>query len=81
MILDNEYVVLVDEADREIGVEKKSKVHSSLTPLHRAFSIFYLSTQKNFYCSSGQKQKKPGPWCGQTHAVAIPCPENHTKKQ
>ncbi len=42
MILDNEYVVLVDEADREIGVEKKSKVHSSLTPLHRAFSIFFI---------------------------------------
>jgi isopentenyl-diphosphate delta-isomerase len=37
---DGEWVVLVDEADRELGVARKSAVHHAATPLHRAFSLF-----------------------------------------
>lgn len=38
-----EYVVLVDEADREIGIELKKRVHTHDTPLHRAFSLFLFT--------------------------------------
>jgi len=35
-----ELVVLVDDADTEIGTMPKSEVHTLDTPLHRAFSLF-----------------------------------------
>lgn len=35
-----EWVVLVDEANRELGVARKEDVHHAATPLHRAFSLF-----------------------------------------
>jgi isopentenyl-diphosphate delta-isomerase type 1 len=35
-----DWVVLVDEDDRELGVAPKSEVHHAATPLHRAFSLF-----------------------------------------
>lgn len=37
-----EYVVLVDEQDREIGVEEKLKAHRE-GKLHRAFSVFLFN--------------------------------------
>ena len=39
----NEYVILVDDQDNQIGTALKSKVHTDKTPLHRAFSIFLFS--------------------------------------
>ncbi|SDU66227.1 isopentenyl-diphosphate Delta-isomerase [Desulfobacula phenolica] len=42
-----EYVVLVDEEDKEIGIEKKLTVHSKRTPLHRAFSLFLFKSTKD----------------------------------
>ena len=33
-------MVLVDEADRELGTARKRDVHHAATPLHRAFSLF-----------------------------------------
>ena len=61
---DEEYVVLVDEADREIGLERKNKVHSSLTPLHRAFSLFLFRTTKELLLQQRSETKKtwPGIW-------------------
>jgi isopentenyl-diphosphate delta-isomerase type 1 len=38
--MSEEWVVLVDEEDRELGVAAKSAVHHGATPLHRAFSLF-----------------------------------------
>jgi isopentenyl-diphosphate delta-isomerase len=35
-----EHVVLVTELDEVIGVAPKSEVHTLITPLHRAFSLF-----------------------------------------
>lgn len=35
-----EWVVLVDAADRELGRARKDEVHHGATPLHRAFSLF-----------------------------------------
>lgn len=42
MILDNEYVVLVDEADREIGVEKKIKGSFFTYPSTPGFFNFFI---------------------------------------
>lgn len=36
----DEWVVLVDEEDREVGRALKAEVHHGETPLHRAFSAF-----------------------------------------
>lgn len=36
----SEWVVLVDEENRELGRALKSEVHHGATPLHRAFSLF-----------------------------------------
>jgi len=38
--MSEEWVVLVDDADRELGVARKAEVHHAATPLHRAFSLF-----------------------------------------
>lgn len=38
-----EYVVLVDQFDNPIGIAEKDTVHSSNTPLHRAFSLFLFT--------------------------------------
>lgn len=35
-----EWVVLVDEENRELGLASKREVHHAATPLHRAFSLF-----------------------------------------
>jgi isopentenyl-diphosphate delta-isomerase len=40
-----EWVVLVDEADREVGLARKAEVHHGATPLHRAFSAFLFDHQ------------------------------------
>lgn len=36
----DEWVVLVDDDDRELGRARKDEVHHAATPLHRAFSLF-----------------------------------------
>lgn len=38
--MEREWVVLVDEENRELGRALKSEVHHATTPLHRAFSLF-----------------------------------------
>jgi isopentenyl-diphosphate delta-isomerase len=38
----NELVILVDEQNNVLGTMPKAKVHSAVTPLHRAFSSFLL---------------------------------------
>ncbi len=40
-----EYVVLVDEKDREVGTEEKIKAHENGGRLHRAFSIFIFNSR------------------------------------
>jgi isopentenyl-diphosphate delta-isomerase len=61
---DEEFVVLVDKADKEIGFEKKAQVHSLLTPLHRAFSLFLFNSKKELLLQQRSKEKKtwPGTW-------------------
>ena len=38
--MEREWVVLVDEENRELGRALKAEVHHGATPLHRAFSLF-----------------------------------------
>lgn len=40
----NEYVILVDENDHQIGIEEKIKAHEQ-AKLHRAFSIFIFNAK------------------------------------
>ncbi|OGR58436.1 MAG: isopentenyl-diphosphate delta-isomerase [Desulfobacula sp. RIFOXYB2_FULL_45_6] len=64
MDADEEFVVLVDEADREIGIEKKSRVHTLVTHLHRAFSLFLFKSTKELLLQQRSETKKtwPGIW-------------------
>ncbi len=41
----DEFVVLVDQKDRKIGLEEKIKAHSNGGRLHRAFSIYVFNSK------------------------------------
>ena len=59
-----EWVVLVDEADREIGTAPKSAVHHGATPLHRAFSLFLFDRAGRTLLQQRALDKRtwPGIW-------------------
>lgn len=52
----NEKVVLVDENDREIGIEDKIKAHKE-GKLHRAFSIFIFNSKSETLLQKRAKNK------------------------
>lgn len=60
----DEWVVLVDEADREIGVARKREVHHAETPLHRAFSLFLFDSNRRTLLQRRAQSKRtfPGLW-------------------
>jgi isopentenyl-diphosphate delta-isomerase, type 1 len=43
----NDRVILVDENDRELGMEDKIRAHSGAGKLHRAFSLFIFNSKGN----------------------------------
>ena len=53
---ESEYVILVDEADNEMGVEEKMKAHEE-GRLHRAFSIIILNSRKQLLLQQRAKTK------------------------
>jgi isopentenyl-diphosphate delta-isomerase type 1 len=59
-----EWVVLVDDDDRELGVARKAEVHHAATPLHRAFSLFLFDDrgQTLLQRRSLTKRTWPGIW-------------------
>lgn len=59
-----EWVVLVDEANREIGVAPKDEVHHGATPLHRAFSLFLFDGDARVLTQRRATTKRtwPGIW-------------------
>lgn len=59
-----ELVVLVDEFNNPIGTADKVTVHSSNTPLHRAFSLFIFNGKKQILLTKRAVTKKtfPGVW-------------------
>ena len=59
-----EKVVLVDDDGNKIGLANKSEVHTSSTPLHRAFSIFIFNNQGQLLLQQRALSKItwPGVW-------------------
>ena len=53
-----EQVILVDEENNQIGVADKETVHTSHTPLHRAFSLFLFNTKKQLLVTKRATTKK-----------------------
>lgn len=59
---DFEHVVLVTELDEVIGVVPKSEVHTLITPLHRAFSLFlFRPGDRQFLIQQRWQGKKTWP--------------------
>lgn len=59
-----EQVILVDEQNNPIGVADKETVHTTETPLHRAFSLFLFNDKKQLLLTKRAATKKtfPGVW-------------------
>ena len=75
MNLIEECVVLVDESDKEIGIEKKQAVHSFRTPLHRAFSFFLFRNKKELLIQQRSREKKTWPLVWSNSCCGHPLPE------
>jgi len=61
---DDEALVLVNDADEEIGFATKGRCHDGEGLLHRAFSVFLFSPEGEVLLQqrSGQKRLWPGAW-------------------
>ena len=61
-----EFVILVDENDNEIGVEEKVKCHLPQGKLHRAFTALLFDINGNLVLTKRAKEKMlwPGDWDG-----------------
>jgi isopentenyl-diphosphate delta-isomerase len=59
-----EQVILVDDQNNQIGVADKETVHTTNTPLHRAFSLFLFNSRKQLLVTQRAPSKKtfPGVW-------------------
>ncbi|MDP1722272.1 MAG: isopentenyl-diphosphate Delta-isomerase [Candidatus Gottesmanbacteria bacterium] len=59
-----EFVVLVDDKNNEIGTALKDAVHTTDTPLHRGFSLFLFNSKKELLLTKRSSKKKtfPGVW-------------------
>lgn len=59
-----EFVVLVDEYNKEIGTALKETVHTDHTPLHRGFSLFIFNRNHELLVTRRADTKKtfPGVW-------------------
>ena len=68
---DNEALIIVDAQDRILGHGTKAELHQGAGTLHRAFSIFCLTTRATCYCNSAAPTNHSGLDIGQTPVVAI----------
>ncbi len=64
MSVEQEYVVLLDDAGRSVGTMPKSSVHGADTPLHLAFSVYVFHTDGRFLATrrATAKQTWGGVW-------------------
>ncbi|MCP3873922.1 MAG: isopentenyl-diphosphate Delta-isomerase [Desulfobacteraceae bacterium] len=69
-----EYVVLVNELDQEIGVESKLAVHTNQTLLHRAFSLFIFKDNKELLLQQRAEIKKTWPLVWSNSCCGHPLP-------
>ncbi len=70
-----ELVVLVDENDKQIGTELKSKVHHKDTPLHRAFSLFLFNEDGKILTTQRSEEKITWPNVWSNSLCGHPSPE------
>jgi isopentenyl-diphosphate delta-isomerase len=61
---DSEQLILVDEADREVGNMRKSEAHEGSGTLHRAFSLFVFNGRGELLLQQRAPGKRlwPGYW-------------------
>ena len=59
-----EQFILVDDQNNQIGIADKETVHTTSTPLHRAFSLFLFNSKKQLLVTQRALTKKtfPGVW-------------------
>ena len=59
-----EHVVLVSSEDDDLGLAEKATVHTTETPLHRAFSLFLFNSRGELLLQQRAHHKKtwPGVW-------------------
>jgi isopentenyl-diphosphate delta-isomerase type 1 len=59
-----EFVVLVNDKNEQIGVMEKLAAHTAYTPLHRAFSVYIFNKKGEFLLTRRAVNKKvfPGIW-------------------
>jgi isopentenyl-diphosphate delta-isomerase len=69
-----DYVVLVDEKDRKIGIQAKGTVHTDRTPLHRAFSLFLFNTAKELLLQQRAEGKTTWPLVWSNSCCGHPLP-------
>ncbi len=69
-----EQVVLVDAQNRELGLADKATVHTSNTPMHRAFSLFMFNSRGQLLLQQRAKSKKtwPGVWSNSVCGHPLP---------
>lgn len=72
---DQEYVVLVDKHDREIGIRAKLDVHTDETPLHRAFSLFLFDSDNRLLLQQRAGIKKTWPLVWSNSCCGHPMPD------
>ena len=63
--MNTDHVVLVDEQNNILGTAPKSTIHTSNTPLHRAFSVFIFHANSKKLLLQQRSLKKttwPGVW-------------------
>lgn len=61
-MVEQEYVVLVDDENNVLGTQPKSDVHGTSTPLHRAFSSYLFHTRdKRLLLQQRSSQKHTWP--------------------
>ena len=53
-----DYVVLVNNNNKPLGIMDKLTAHSENTPLHRAFSLFLFNSKKELLIQQRSHKKK-----------------------
>jgi isopentenyl-diphosphate Delta-isomerase len=70
-----EFVALLDETSKTIGILPKSEVHSEHTPLHRAFSLFVFDQQNRLLVQQRSHHKKTWPLVWSNTCCGHPYPD------
>lgn len=73
-----EFVILVNENNEVIGQAPKSTVHTSHTPLHRAFSIFLFNSSGQLLLQQRNHNKKTWPLVWSNSCCGHPAPGEKT---